>query len=154
MGEERSRGGGNVFSDTAKDVIAVDRGTAYRGRMDHSPGFLKLVNELRPKVKEITVEELRERLAQNPKAVLVDVREDTEWANGHATQAIHLGKGVLERDIEKAISDPNAEVIMYCGGGFRSVLTADVAKRMGYRNVASLIGGYKGLVQANWPMSK
>jgi rhodanese-related sulfurtransferase len=82
------------------------------------------------------------------------VREDTEWANGHATQAIHLGKGVLERDIEKAIPDPNCEVIMYCGGGFRSVLTADVAKRMGYRNVASLIGGYKALVQANWPMSR
>ena len=122
--------------------------------MDHSPGFLKLVNEVRPKVKEINIDELRERLAQNPNLVLVDVREDTEWANGHATQAIHLGKGVLERDIEKAIPDPNHEVIMYCGGGFRSVLTADVAKRMGYRNVASLIGGYKALVQANWPMSK
>ena len=122
--------------------------------MDHSPGFLKLVNEVRPKVKEVTIDELRERLAQNPNAVLVDVREDTEWANGHATQAIHLGKGVLERDIEKAIPDPNREVIMYCGGGFRSVLTADVAKRMGYRNVSSLIGGYKALVQASWPMSK
>jgi rhodanese-related sulfurtransferase len=122
--------------------------------MDHAPGFLKLVNEVRPKVKEITIDELRERLAQNPDAMLVDVREDIEWANGHATQAIHLGKGVLERDIEKAIPDPNHEVIMYCGGGFRSVLTADVAKRMGYRNVASLIGGYKALVQANWPMSK
>ena len=122
--------------------------------MDHAPGFLKLVNEIRPKVKEITIDELRERLAQNPNAVLVDVREDTEWANGHATQAIHLGKGVLERDIEKAIPNPNREVIMYCGGGFRSVLTADVAKRMGYRNVASLVGGYKALVQANWPMSK
>jgi len=122
--------------------------------MDHSPGFLKLVNEVRPKVKEITIDELRERLSQNPNAVLVDVREDAEWASGHATQAIHLGKGVLERDIEKAIPDPNREVIMYCGGGFRSVLTADVAKRMGYRNIASLIGGYKALVQANWPMSK
>ena len=122
--------------------------------MDHAPGFLKLVNEVRPKVKEVTIDELRERLSQNPNAVLVDVREDTEWANGHATQAIHLGKGVLERDIEKAIPDPNREVIMYCGGGFRSVLTADVAKRMGYRNVASLIGGYKALVQGNWPMSK
>ena len=122
--------------------------------MDHAPGFLKLVNEVRPKVKEVTIDELRERLSQNPNAVLVDVREDTEWANGHATQAIHLGKGVLERDIEKAIPDPNREVIMYCGGGFRSVLTADVAKRMGYRNVASLIGGYKALVQASWPISK
>jgi rhodanese-related sulfurtransferase len=122
--------------------------------MEHSPGFLKLVNELRPKVTEITVDQARQRLAENPKAVLVDVREDTEWANGHAAQAMHLGKGILERDLEKAIPDPNAEVIMYCGGGYRSVLTADVAKKMGYRNVASLIGGYKALVQANWPMSK
>jgi len=122
--------------------------------MEHSPGFLKLVNELRPKVTEITVEDARQRLAQNPKAVLVDVREDTEWANGHAAQAIHLGKGILERDIEKAIPDANAEVIMYCGGGYRSVLTADIAKKMGYRHVASLIGGYKALVQANWPMRK
>jgi rhodanese-related sulfurtransferase len=122
--------------------------------MEHAPGFLKLVNELRPKVTEVTVEQAGQRLAQNPKAVLVDVREDTEWANGHAAQAVHLGKGILERDIEKVIPDPNTEVIMYCGGGYRSVLTADIAKKMGYRNVASLIGGYKALVQANWPMSK
>ena len=122
--------------------------------MEHSPGFLKLVNELRPKVAEITVDQTREHLRQNPKAILVDVREDLEWANGHATQAVHLGKGILERDIEKAIPDRDAEIIMYCGGGFRSILTADVARRMGYRNVASLVGGYKALVQANWPMSK
>lgn len=122
--------------------------------MDHSPGFLKIVNEARPKVKEVTIEQARARLQQNPKAVLVDVREDLEWQNGHATQAIHLGKGVLERDIEKMIPDPNTEVIMYCGGGYRSVLTADVAQRMGYRNVASLMGGYKALAQGQWPMSK
>ncbi len=122
--------------------------------MDHSPGFLKLVNEVRPKIKEVTLEEARTRLAQNPKAVLMDVREDKEWENGHAAQAIHLGKGVLERDIEKMFPDPNTELIMYCGGGYRSALTADVAKRMGYRNVASLIGGYKALAQANWPMAK
>ena len=122
--------------------------------MEHSPGFLKLVNELRPSVSEITVDQAREHLGQNPKAILVDVREDLEWANGHATQAVHLGKGILERDIEKVIPDRDAEIIMYCGGGFRSILTADVARRMGYRNVASLAGGYKALVQANWPMSK
>src|SRR5881397_3969525 len=122
--------------------------------MEHSPGFLKLVNELRPKVNEITVNQARERLAQNPRAVLVDVREDSEWAKGHATQAVHLGKGILERDIEKAIPDLQTEIIMYCGGGFRSVLTVDVAKRMGYRNVSSLIGGYKALVQAKWPMGE
>jgi rhodanese-related sulfurtransferase len=120
--------------------------------MEHAPGFLKLVNELRPKVNEITVDQARERLAQNPRVVLVDVREDNEWAKGHATQAIHLGKGILERDIEKTIPDPQTEIIMYCGGGYRSVLTADVAKRMGYRNVSSLIGGYKALVETKWPM--
>jgi rhodanese-related sulfurtransferase len=122
--------------------------------MDHSPGFLKVVNEARSRVKELTIDEARARLAANPKALLVDVREDSEWQNGHAVQAIHLGKGILERDIEKAIPDDNAEIIMYCGGGFRSVLTADVAQKMGYKKVASLIGGYKGLVQAQWPMAK
>ena len=122
--------------------------------MDHSPGFLKVVNEAKTRVKEVTVDQARERLKQNPKATLVDVREDIEWQNGHAAEAIHLGKGILERDIEKAIPDPNTELIMYCGGGFRSALTADVAQRMGYKNVYSLAGGYKALVSANWPMKK
>ena len=120
--------------------------------MVHSPGFLNVVNEARPRVKEISIEEARARLKQNPRAILLDVREDTEWQNGHAAGARHLGKGILERDIETIIPDPNTEIIMYCGGGFRSVLTADVAQRMGYRNVFSLIGGYKGLVLAQWPM--
>jgi rhodanese-related sulfurtransferase len=120
--------------------------------MDHSPGFLKLVNETRPQVKEITLEEARERLARNPQTVLMDVREDLEWQKGHATQAVHLGKGVLERDLEQMFPDPAREIIMYCGGGFRSVLTAAVAQKMGYRNVYSLKGGYRGLVQAQWPM--
>ena len=105
-------------------------------------------------MKEITIEEARARLAQNPKAVLLDVREDNEWQNGHAVQATHLGKGILERDLEKMFPDPSTAIIMYCGGGFRSVLTADAAQEMGYRNVASLIGGYKGLVAAQWPMTK
>ena len=122
--------------------------------MDHAPGFLKLVNEARPKVREITVQDAQARLLENPRAVLVDVREDAEWQDGHAIQAIHLGKGVLERDIEKAIPDLNVEIIMYCGGGFRSVLTAEVAQRMGYRNVSSMMGGYKALVKEQWPMAK
>ncbi len=122
--------------------------------MQHSPGFLKLVNEARSRVKEVTVDAARERLARNPKAVLMDVREDSEWMAGRAAQAVHLGKGILERDLEKMVPDAGTELIMYCGGGFRSVLTADVAQRMGYRNVSSLIGGYKGLVAANWPMTK
>lgn len=120
--------------------------------MDHSPGFLKLVNEVRPSIKEVTVEEARSRLTANPNAILLDVREDSEWQNGHAAQAIHLGKGVLERDIEKLIPNPDAEIIMYCGGGYRSALTCDVAQRMGYRNVSSLIGGYKALTAGQWPM--
>jgi rhodanese-related sulfurtransferase len=122
--------------------------------MDHSPGFLKMVNDAKSRVKEITIDQARERLKQNAKAVLVDVREDIEWGNGHAAEAIHLGKGILERDLENTIKDPNTEIIMYCGGGFRSALTADAAQKMGYKNVSSLIGGYKGLVAANWPMKK
>jgi len=122
--------------------------------MEHAAGFLKVVNEARPRVKELTLEEARDRLERNSKAVFLDVREDGEWEKGHAVQAVHLGKGVLERDIEKMFPDPETEIIMYCGGGYRSVLTADVAQRMGYRNVTSLIGGYKALVQAQWPMTK
>ncbi len=128
-------------------------GGRYVRSVQHSPGFLKLVNEARSRVKEITVDEARDRLARNPKAVLMDVREDHEWQAGHAAQAVHLGKGILERDLEKMIPDIAAEVIMYCGGGYRSALTADAAQRMGYRNVCSLIGGYKGLVAARWPMA-
>ncbi len=122
--------------------------------MDHAPGFLKIVNEVRPKVKELSIEQAKMRLRENPKAVLVDVREDSEWQNGHAAEAVHLGKGILERDIEKMFPDPSTELIMYCGGGYRSVLAADVAQHMGYRNVASVIGGYKALVQEQWPTKK
>ena len=120
--------------------------------MNHAPGFLKLVNDAKSHVNEITIAHARERLAKNPKAVLMDVREDSEWQQGHAVEAVHLGKGILERDLESKFPDPNTEIIMYCGGGFRSILTAESAQKMGYRNVCSLMGGYKGLVQANWPM--
>ena len=111
-----------------------------------------MVNEARPYVKEITIEQARQRLASNAQAELVDVREDLEWQASHAAEAKHLGKGILERDLEEMFPDPNTEIIMYCGGGYRSVLTAAVAQKMGYRNVFSLIGGYKGLVKAQWPM--
>jgi len=120
--------------------------------MDHSPGFLKIVNQARPYVKEITIEQARERLARNPKAVLIDVREDSEWNKQHAVEAIHLGKGILERDLEKMYPDMNTEILMYCGGGYRSVLTAAAAQEMGYHNVFSVLGGYKALVTSNWPM--
>ena len=120
--------------------------------MDHSPGFLKFVAEAKKRVREISVEQTRAWLDQNPNIVLVDVREDSEWNQGHATEAVHIGKGVLERDIETKIPDPNTEIIMYCGGGYRSILTCDIAQKMGYRSVHSLIGGYKALKQAEWPM--
>ena len=120
--------------------------------MVHSPGFLKVVNDTRPRVRELTVEEARARLARNAKAVLMDVREDHEWQAGHAVQAIHLGRGILERDFEGRIPDPATEILMYCGGGYRSVLAADAAQRMGYREVYSIIGGYKAMVADGWPM--
>jgi rhodanese-related sulfurtransferase len=122
--------------------------------MDHSPGFLKLVDDVKSRVHEVTIEQLRERLKASPQAVLMDVREDHEWQAGRAAGAMHLGKGILERDLEKQFPDPDTEIIMYCGGGFRSALACDAAQKMGYRNVHSLVGGYKGLVAANWPMEK
>jgi len=121
--------------------------------MDHSPRFLELVNKARAGIREVTIEQARARLAQQPKVVLLDVREEGEWAAGHAVEAQHLGKGILERDLERRFPDPATEIIMYCGGGFRSALTCDVAQLMGYRNVSSLVGGYKGMVQAGWPMT-
>jgi rhodanese-related sulfurtransferase len=120
--------------------------------MDHSPGFLKLVNDAKPRVHEITIEQARERLKQNPQVVLMDVREDREWQKEHAVEAVHLGKGILERDLEKLYPDPATEIIMYCGGGFRSALTCDAAQKMGYHNVHSLAGGYKAMAKSGWPM--
>ena len=120
--------------------------------MNHSPGFLRLVDDAKSRIREITIDEARARLQANPKAVLLDVREDNEWIANHAADAVHLGKGILERDLETKFPDPDTEIIMYCGGGFRSALTADAAQKIGYRNVTSLIGGYKGLLAAGWPM--
>ena len=122
--------------------------------MDHSPGFLKLVADAKKHVNEISVAEACGKLAANPKVVLIDVREDHEWAAGHAVGAAHLGKGILERDLEKLYPDANTEIIMYCGGGFRSALTCDAALKLGYKKVHSLIGGYKGMSAASWPMTK
>lgn len=112
--------------------------------MDHTQAFLNLVNDARPDVREISIDEARVRLRANPGAHLVDVREDTEWAAGRAAGAEHIGKGVIERDIEARIPDRNAEIILYCGGGFRSILAADAIQRMGYTNVASMAGGWRG----------
>jgi rhodanese-related sulfurtransferase len=118
--------------------------------MEHSPGFLKLTNDAKKHISEISVAEARAWLAQNPRAVLLDVREDHEWQAGHAAEAVHLGRGILERDLEKLHPDPQTEILMYCGGGFRSALTCEAAQKMGYGNVHSVMGGYKAIVQAGW----
>ena len=122
--------------------------------MVHSPGFLKLVNDAKKRISEVSVAEARARLATNPRIILLDVREDHEWQAGHAVEAVHLGRGILERDLEERFPDLQTEIIMYCGGGFRSALTCDAAQKMGYRNVHSLIGGCRGMVAAGWPMQK
>lgn len=119
--------------------------------MQHSPGFLKLVDEARPRIKEITPAQAQERIDRNSRAVLLDVREDHEFLGGHIAESAHLGKGVLERDLEARYPEKDREILMYCGGGFRSILTCDAAQRMGYTNVFSIAGGYKGLVGAGWP---
>lgn len=122
--------------------------------MQHSPGFLRLVDDARTRVREVDIGQLRERLKANPKLLLLDVREESEWAAGHAVEAVHLGKGILERDLEARFPDPDTEIIMYCGGGYRSALTCDAAQKMGYQNVSSLVGGYKGLLAAGWTMTQ
>lgn len=111
--------------------------------MKHSEGFLKAVNDARPQVRELDLEQTQARLAQNPDALLIDVREDIEWMNGHAANAIHIGKGVIERDIEAQVPHKSTELILYCGGGFRSILAADALQKMGYTNVSSMAGGWR-----------
>ena len=111
--------------------------------MKHSQGFLKLVESVRNHVRELSAEETQRRLQANPNAKLIDVREDNEWAVAHASGALHLGKGIIERDIEVTIPDKNTEMILYCGGGYRSALATDSLQRMGYRNVFSMAGGWR-----------
>lgn len=111
--------------------------------MKHSEGFLKLVNDAKSRIRELTVAETQERMRQNNAAKLIDVREDHEWEAAHAAGASHLGKGIIERDIEKSVPDKSTEMVLYCGGGYRSALVADVLQRMGYTNVFSMAGGWK-----------
>lgn len=111
--------------------------------MQHSPGFLKIVADAKSRIKELTVADVQSKLQQPGSFLLVDVREESEWNAGHLPRAIHLGKGVIERDIENRVPDNNQEVILYCGGGFRSALVADVLQKMGYTNVWSMDGGFR-----------
>jgi rhodanese-related sulfurtransferase len=123
-------------------------------KMQHSDKFLKIATDAKSRVKETNVADVKKRRDAGEKFLLVDVREESEWANGHITDAIHLSKGIIERDIDKLIPDTNAKVILYCGGGFRSALAADNIQRMGYTNVESMDGGYRGWEDAGLPTSK
>lgn len=119
--------------------------------MQHSEGFLKLVNEVKSRVRETTPEAVRRRQEAGERFHFVDVREDNEWERGHARGAIHLGKGIIERDIETTIPDHDAEIILYCGGGYRSALAADALQRMGYKNPVSMDGGWKRWGELGYP---
>lgn len=122
--------------------------------MKHSPQFLKLVNEAKTRVKETNVPDVKRRMDGGEKFLLVDVREDSEWAKGHLPGAVHLGKGIIERDIETQVPDTSAKIILYCGGGFRSALVADNLQKMGYSNVESMDGGWRGWTGAGLPTVK
>ena len=118
---------------------------------DHPEGFLKLVKEAKTRIKEEDFHDIKKKLDAGEPMIIVDTREDNEWARGHIPNAVHLGKGVIERDIEKAIPDKDATLVLYCGGGYRSALAADNLQKMGYRNVISMDGGWRGWTEAGFP---
>lgn len=120
----------------------------------HAPGFLKIVTDAKSRVKECTVADVRARQAAGERFVLVDVREESEFAAGHVPGAVHLGKGVIERDIEAKIPDPTTPLVLYCGGGFRSALAADAVQKMGYTNVISMDGGWRAWTEQGLPTQK
>jgi rhodanese-related sulfurtransferase len=122
--------------------------------MKHSPQFLKLVNESKTRVKETNVADVKRRMDGGEKFLLVDVREDNEWSNGHLPGAVHMGRGIIERDIETSVPDTSTKMILYCGGGFRSALVADNLQKMGYTNVESMDGGWRDWVSAGLPTAK
>lgn len=120
----------------------------------HNPGFLALVNDAKSRVEEIDIAGYQRLVTANEPHVLIDVREDSEWAAGHAAHALHLGKGIIERDIETAVPDKNAKLVLYCGGGFRSALVADALRKMGYRHPISLDGGWRAYQGSGLPVEK
>jgi rhodanese-related sulfurtransferase len=120
----------------------------------HTDAFLKIVDDAKTRIREITIDQYREMLQSGSAAQLIDVREDSEYAAGHARGAVHLGRGVIERDIEDVIPDKSAKLVLYCGGGFRSALAADNIQRMGYTNVLSLDGGWRAILIAGLPVEQ
>ena len=124
------------------------------GLMQHTPRFLKIVNDAKSRVKETTVDEVKQKLDKGDKILLVDVREQSEFAKDHLPGAIHLGKGVIERDVEARVPDVKTPMILYCGGGFRSAMAADNLQKMGYTNVLSMDGGVREWREKNYPMTR
>ncbi|PYT31664.1 MAG: sulfurtransferase [Acidobacteria bacterium] len=122
--------------------------------MAHSPAFLQIVNDAKTRIEEIDINGYKKMLAAGEKPVLVDTREESEWAAGHAKGAVHLSKGVIERDVETKIPDKNTKMVLYCGGGFRSALAADNLQKMGYTSVISLDGGWRAYTQAGLPVER
>lgn len=122
--------------------------------MKHNPGFLKLVEEAKKNIKESTIAAVKAKLDRGERFHFLDVREDNEFAADHARGAVHLGRGILERDIETVIPDKHAEIVLYCGGGFRSALAADNLRKMGYTNVSSMNGGIRAWREAGYPIEK
>lgn len=122
--------------------------------MQHGEGFLRLVEQARPRVREVSIEQVRAEQRNGAPFRLIDVREESEWAAGHLPGAEHMGRGVLERDIEARIPDPRTPLVLYCGGGYRSVLAAESLQRMGYGNVRSMSGGFRGWRDAGLPLEE
>ncbi len=122
--------------------------------MQHSPRFLKIVDDAKSRIQQTDVDEVREKLDRGKEFMLIDVREESEFAKDHLPGAIHLGKGIIERDIEGRVPDLNTPMVLYCGGGFRSAIAADNLQKMGYTNVLSMDGGVRGWREKNFPMTK
>jgi rhodanese-related sulfurtransferase len=122
--------------------------------MHHSKGFLDIVNDAKTRVRETSPEDVRRRQERGERFYLVDVREDSEWERGRALGALHMGKGVIERDVERAIPNHDEEIVLYCGGGYRSALAADALMKMGYKNVISMDGGWKRWRDLGYPVEQ
>lgn len=122
--------------------------------VQHAPRFLKIVDEARSRIREASVDEVKARMDRGDRFQLIDVREESEWAKDHIVGATHLGKGIVERDVEQRYPDPTVELVLYCGGGFRSALAADNLQKMGYSNVFSMDGGIRGWREKGYPLEK
>ena len=133
-------------------LACENKGQFARMAKHHSPGFEKIVNDARSRVRECTVDDVKRRIDAGEDFLLVDVREESEYTRGHLPGAIHIGKGVIERDVEERVPDPSSEIVLYCGGGYRSALAADAIQKMGYTRVISMDGGFRGWGEAEYPI--